>query len=47
MAAKAVEVGNDILKGNKPADPNILIPVTLVIPWFLEMGNGELEILTH
>ncbi len=30
MAAKAVEVGSDILKGNKPADPNILIPVTLV-----------------
>nr|WP_242040736.1 ABC transporter substrate-binding protein [Coleofasciculus sp. FACHB-1120] len=30
MAAKAVEVGNDILKGNKPANPNILIPVTLI-----------------
>ncbi|MBD1938398.1 substrate-binding domain-containing protein [Microcoleus sp. FACHB-68] len=30
MAAKAVEVGNDIIKGNKPADPNILIPVTLI-----------------
>jgi ribose transport system substrate-binding protein len=30
MAAKAVEVGSDILKGNKPADPNILIPVTLI-----------------
>lgn len=30
MAAKAVEVGNDILKGNKPADPNILIPVSLI-----------------
>nr|WP_199324244.1 ABC transporter substrate-binding protein [Coleofasciculus sp. FACHB-SPT36] len=30
MAAKAVEVGNDIIKGNKPANPDILIPVTLV-----------------
>lgn len=30
MAAKAVEVGNDILNGKKPADPNILIPVTLI-----------------
>lgn len=30
MAAKAVEVGNNILQGKKPANPNILIPVTLV-----------------
>jgi len=30
MAAKAVEVGNDIRKGNKPANPNILIPVALI-----------------
>ena len=30
MAVKAVEVGNDILKGNPPADPNILIPVKLI-----------------
>lgn len=30
MAAKAVEVGNNILKGNKPANPNILIPVSLI-----------------
>ncbi len=30
MASKAVDVGNDILKGNKPANPNILIPVKLI-----------------
>ncbi|MCL1474694.1 ABC transporter substrate-binding protein [Argonema antarcticum] len=30
MAAKAVQVGNDILKGKKPANPNILIPVSLI-----------------
>jgi ribose transport system substrate-binding protein len=30
MAAKAVEVGNDILEGKKPANPNILIPVSLI-----------------
>lgn len=30
MAAKAVEVGNDIRKGKKPADPTILIPVKLI-----------------
>jgi ribose transport system substrate-binding protein len=30
MAAKAVEVGNDIRKGKKPANPNILIPVALI-----------------
>lgn len=31
MAEKAVEVGNNILKGQKPADPNILIPVKLIM----------------
>ncbi|MDF0554386.1 ABC transporter substrate-binding protein [Kamptonema sp. UHCC 0994] len=30
MAAKAVEVGNDILKGKKPAETTILIPVKLI-----------------
>ncbi|MDZ8187575.1 MAG: ABC transporter substrate-binding protein [Nostoc sp. ChiSLP02] len=30
MAAKAVEVGNDILNGKKPANPTILIPVKLI-----------------
>ncbi|PHJ53922.1 transcriptional regulator [Nostoc linckia z18] len=30
MAAKAVEVGNDILKGKKPQSPTILIPVKLI-----------------
>ena len=30
MAAKAVEVGNNIRKGKKPADQNILIPVKLI-----------------
>ncbi|HBB31926.1 MAG TPA: transcriptional regulator [Cyanobacteria bacterium UBA8803] len=30
MAVKAVEVGNDILKGQKPTESNILIPVTLI-----------------
>ena len=30
MAAKAVDVGNDILQGKKPESPNILIPVKLV-----------------
>lgn len=30
MAAKAVEVGNDLLQGRKPASETILIPVTLV-----------------
>ena len=30
MAVKAVEVGNNILKGKKPANPNILIPVSLI-----------------
>lgn len=30
MTKKAVQVGNDILYGNRPADPNILIPVTLI-----------------
>lgn len=30
MAAKAVEVGNNILKGNPPQNPNILIPVKLI-----------------
>ncbi|MFB2917202.1 MULTISPECIES: ABC transporter substrate-binding protein [Aerosakkonema] len=30
MAVKAVEVGNNLLKGKKPANPNILIPVKLI-----------------
>lgn len=30
MAVKAVDVGIEILKGNKPADPIILIPTTLI-----------------
>jgi ribose transport system substrate-binding protein len=30
MTQKAVQVGNDILHGKKPADPNILIPVKLI-----------------
>lgn len=30
MAAKAVDVGIEILKGNKPAEPVILIPTTLI-----------------
>ncbi|MBH8573852.1 ABC transporter substrate-binding protein [Nostocaceae cyanobacterium CENA369] len=30
MAAKAVEVGNDILHGKKPTNPTILIPVKLI-----------------
>ncbi|MBX9256824.1 ABC transporter substrate-binding protein [Desmonostoc muscorum CCALA 125] len=30
MAAKAVEVGNDILNGKKPSNPTILIPVKLI-----------------
>lgn len=30
MAAKAIAVGNDILKGNKPANSNILILVELI-----------------
>ncbi len=30
MAAKAVDVGNDIIQGKKPESPNILIPVKLV-----------------
>ncbi|BAY31346.1 periplasmic binding protein/LacI transcriptional regulator [Nostoc carneum NIES-2107] len=30
MAAKAVDVGNDILQGKRPSNPNILIPVKLV-----------------
>lgn len=30
MAAKAVDIGIEILKGNKPIDPIILIPTTLI-----------------
>lgn len=30
MAVKAVEVGNDLRQGKKPADPTILIPVKLI-----------------
>lgn len=30
MTQKAVQVGNDIMHGKKPADPNILIPVKLI-----------------
>lgn len=30
MTKKAVQVGNDILYGNRPANPNILIPVKLI-----------------
>lgn len=30
MTQKAVQVGNDILHGKKPANPNILIPVKLI-----------------
>lgn len=30
MAEKAVEVGNDIINGKKPSNPNILVPVKLV-----------------
>ncbi|MGV0102599.1 Substrate-binding domain-containing protein [Nostoc sp. DSM 114160] len=30
MAQKAVQVGNDILNGNKPSNPTILIPVKLI-----------------
>lgn len=30
MTQKAVQVGNDILHGKRPADPNILIPVKLI-----------------
>ena len=30
MAARAVEVGHDLLQGRKPAQDPILIPVTLV-----------------
>lgn len=30
MTQKAVQVGNDILNGKRPADPNILIPVQLI-----------------
>lgn len=30
MTKKAVQVGNEILNGNKPKDPNILIPVKLI-----------------
>lgn len=30
MTEKAVEVGNDILHGKKPSNPNILLPVTLI-----------------
>jgi ribose transport system substrate-binding protein len=30
MTRKAVQVGNDILQGKPPANPNILIPVTLI-----------------
>jgi ribose transport system substrate-binding protein len=30
MTKKAVQVGNDILYGKKPANPNILIPVKLI-----------------
>lgn len=30
MTRKAVQVGNDILYGKRPANPNILIPVTLI-----------------
>jgi ribose transport system substrate-binding protein len=30
MTKKAVQVGNDILYGKRPADPNILIPVRLI-----------------
>ncbi|MEH1941513.1 MAG: ABC transporter substrate-binding protein [Nostoc sp.] len=30
MAEKAVQVGNDILKGKKPSNPTILIPVKLI-----------------
>ncbi len=30
MTQKAVQVGNDILHGKKPANPNILIPVRLI-----------------
>ena len=30
MTQKAVQVGNDILQGKKPSNPNILIPVQLV-----------------
>jgi ribose transport system substrate-binding protein len=30
MTRKAVQVGNDILHGKKPANPNILIPVKLI-----------------
>lgn len=30
MTKKAVQVGNDVLNGNKPKNPNILIPVKLI-----------------
>lgn len=30
MTQKAIQVGNDILHGKRPADPNILIPVKLI-----------------
>lgn len=40
MAAKAVEVGNNIRKGNKPADPNILIPVTLITRENVDQHKG-------
>lgn len=30
MTQKAVQVGNDIMHGKRPADPNILIPVKLI-----------------
>ncbi|MBW4566153.1 MAG: ABC transporter substrate-binding protein [Mojavia pulchra JT2-VF2] len=30
MAEKAVEIGNDVIQGKKPSNPNILVPVKLV-----------------
>ena len=30
MTQTAVQVGNDILHGKKPSNPNILLPVTLI-----------------
>ncbi len=40
MTQKAVQVGNDILQGKKPSNPNILIPVQLITRDNVDTAQG-------